>query len=187
MSFPAGSANGGPVNIIAKAYDDLRVDGLSTMAGATAPSLVGGFAGNANIYNLRFAGSGTDYIYFSVQFPHSTKVGSICYPHVHISPSTTGTGNIEFELEYSKSTYPGIFGASQTYAMNTSIDSANQWSHIIAAGTSGIITNGMSEVWACRITRNNAVAGNYADPVCFIYFDIHFEIDAFGSQSLYIK
>jgi hypothetical protein len=45
----------------------------------------------------------------------------------------------------------------------------------------------VSNCWKARLYRDNTVVGNYAAPVSILYFDIHVEIDAFGSKEEYIK
>lgn len=188
MSMAAGTIIG-PTAVVFEQWDDLRRDGFTTRIGSTAPAFSTGFAGNAGLGKTVWAKTGSEYIYFQIQFPHHTKVGSRCYPHVHFAPIDSTTGTVEFILEYTtaSSINEGTFGTSKTIAMDYVIASDKTWKNLIADNHTGIATEGMSEIWNCSITRNNSVSGNLDQVVAHLYFDIHYIVDSMGSNQEYVK
>lgn len=187
MSVPVGTPNFGPTQIIISQWEDLNRDGFTTRAGATAPAFSTGFAGNAGLAKTVWAKTGSEYIYFQIQFKHATKVGSRCYPHIHFSPIDATTGAVKFILEYSSAAINGAFGTSQTYPLTATVSSDKTWAHLIAGNSTGIVTTGMSEVWNCAITRDNSVASNLDQVLAHLYFDIHYELDTVGSSQVTTK
>ena len=104
--------------------------------------------------------------------------------------SSAGAQAVKFILEYYWANPDGQFPASPgTYPMTYTWSGDKQWYHCIADGSGGIaLTDGsLSAILKCRLYRDNTVTNNLAAAVTFLYFDIHYEVDAFGSSQEYIK
>jgi hypothetical protein len=87
----------------ASMWDDLRVDGLNTRVGVTAPTDETGFRGNSNFQVRNFVHNQADEVQFDIQFPHGWANGTDISPHVHFSPWITGTQSVQavkFILDY---------------------------------------------------------------------------------------
>jgi len=181
------------MNGAAKVWDDLRVQ-ILTRVGGTAPAYASGFAGNATLYTYNFAHNALNNVYFEVQMPHSWD-GGIISPHVHISPTTTGTGTVRFTLEYTFAEIGATFNATTmhgTYDMDYVISSNSQWKHVIAEGVSDITPssdqNGISSIMICRLYRDGGVAPDtYGAAVSLLAVDIHYQMDTLGSRDEYLK
>lgn len=174
----------------ATVYDDLLRDATSTRAGVVAPTTGTGFRGDANHYHTTFVHTQADEVQFEVQLPHRGKAGSVLYPHVHFAPTTTGTGAVRFVWEFYQANVNAQFPASPaTYQMTKTWSENRQWYHLIADNASGLTVAGwtLSNILKGRLYRDNTVPSNYAAPVTFLYFDVHVEIDALGSNEEYIK
>lgn len=174
----------------ATSYDDLLRDAVSTRVGTVSPTTGTGWRGDANFIHTTFVHTQADEVQFSVQLPHRGKADSILYPHVHFSPTTTGTGTVQFIMEYYPANVNGQFPATpETVTMTKTWAVNQQWYHLIAPTASGMDIGSwsLSNVWMCRLYRDNTVTGNYAAAVTFLYFDVHVEIDAFGSAAEYSK
>jgi hypothetical protein len=174
----------------ATAFDDLRVEGATARTGAVAPNDTNGFRGDNNHQVRYLIDSQADEVQFYVQFMHGLKIGAACYPHVHFSPSTTGTGTAQFILEYYWANVGAQFPASPgTYTMTKTWATNQQWYHLIATGAAPLTLTdvNISAIIKCRLYRDNTVGGNYAASLALLYFDIHVEIDAFGSAEEYAK
>lgn len=178
----------------ATAFDDLRVEGMTTRVGTVAPTDGTGFRGDANHQTRNFVHTQADEVQFLVQMPHAWKggTGSVLEAHVHFMPTTSTAGDqaVKFVLEYYWANVNGQFPASPaTYPMTYTWSGDKQWYHCIADGSGGIaLTDGaLSAILKCRLYRDNTVTNNLAAAVTFLYFDIHYEVDAFGSASEYTK
>lgn len=174
----------------ATVYDDLLRDATSTRVGVVAPTDGTGFRGDSNIIHRTFVHTQADEVQFEIQLPHRGVEGSVLYPHVHFSPTTTGTGAVRFVWEFYAANVDAQFPASPaTYQMSKTWSEARQYYHLIAAGAAGLTVAGwtLSNVLKGRLYRDNTVGSNYAAAVTFLYFDIHVEINAFGSDEEYVK
>lgn len=176
----------------ATAFDDLRVDGLNTRAGVIAPTDEVGFRGNSAFQVRNFVHNQADEVQFDIQYPHHWQEGGIVEPHVHFSPWITGTQAVQaakFILEYYWANVNGTFPASpSTYEMVYTWTGSNQWDHRIADGNGITGTGfGLSSIMKCRLYRDNTVTNNLAGKVTFLYFDVHYNVDGFGSSDEYAK
>lgn len=177
----------------ATAWEDTQVPPMNIKVGATAPSFTSGFGGDANLSLYYFAGSvSEDQCWFSVQMPHKWKLGSTVYPHVHWSPTTdvaAGSDTTVWELSYSWASINGTYSTGTTITCK-GVGGANaQWDHKIAsfAGVSGT-GKGLSSVLVCRLRRLSANASDvYTAAAAFLGFDVHFEVDSFGSDTEFVK
>jgi len=177
----------------ATAWEDLRVDGLNTRVGVVAPTDETGFRGNNNFYARNFVHTQADEVQFQVQFPHNMAAGSTVSPHFHFSPWITGTQDVQavrFILEYYWASLHEEFTTGSSHAMSYTWTGSNQWVHLIADDESGDLDTsgkGLSSIMKCRLYRDNTVANNLAGKVTFLYFDVHYEVDSFGSSQEFIK
>ena len=170
-------------------WDDVRIDTLTARSGVSAPTLTGGFAGNANMYYNSFSGTQQNDVYFAVELPHGWAIGTNISPHVHVSPATSLTGTISFIVEYTLADINGTFGASQTATMNIVVASPSQWKHILIDSISDIVSpfTAISGVMYCHLYRDITVAGNMTGAVALKFFDIHYRSDALGSRTEFAK
>jgi hypothetical protein len=183
----------------ATVFDDLMIPGHGVRTGASAPDWgnTPNFAGNANFYFYAFDGTNTlEQVYFTVQFPHTYKVGSKVFAHVHFVPLSTNTGDtnsrtVRFILEYSWASINGTFGAGGTIELTKSfVPNTSLWKHLIADNANGIegTDKDISSMMICRLYRDPTNPGDtYPQDVAFLQFDIHHEIDQMGSSQEYIK
>jgi hypothetical protein len=189
----------GTIKLIGEAttFDDLRIDSLSWRSGAISPSVDTGFAGDADHTVINFVHTQADEIQFPVQLPHSWKEGSTVFPHFHYAVYPTvadGTYNVRFILEFYYADIGESFltNAKQTFIITgtfTSVSNNKRYVHAIAENLTGVsMTNfKISNVWNCRLYRDNTVANNFPGKISGLYFDIHFEVDSTGSNEEYIK
>lgn len=176
----------------ATAYEDLRIDGLSTRTGVVAPTDEVGFRGNSNFYSRNFVHNQADEVQFSVQLPHAWKEGGELFPHVHFSPwiTNTGAGACQFIMEYYFANVGDVYPTPPlTYTMTKTWSGSQQWYHLIALNATPITTTlkTISSVMKCRLYRDNTVSNNLAGKVALLYIDFHYEVDSFGSSQEYIK
>jgi hypothetical protein len=180
-------------------WDDLMIPGFAVKTtGTSPPDFTTVFAGSGNIDYYAFDGASLlEQVYFSVQMPHCWKEGGTIYPHVHFAPTSTNTGDlnsrvVRFSLEYTWAAINGTFGSPATFTMDSAgfVPNTSQWKHLLCTNNTGIAGTGktLSSVLMCRLYRDPTdAADTYPQDVAFLSFDLHYEIDALGSEQEYIK
>jgi hypothetical protein len=174
-------------------WDDLRVV-LDNGSNAAQMSYLSGSSG-PQIWYFRY-NQGTDAMSFTVQLPHSWKEGSTIYPHIHWTPKSSASGNVEWNFEYTWVNYdpvtPQVFPAVTTSTVvATGPFTAN--SHMITpliTADAGIAGTGkkISSVLVCRIWRNSDNANDtYNADAGGLFVDFHIQVDSWGSRTTYIK
>jgi hypothetical protein len=182
-------------NGAATVWDDLRVSFASRSTGS-APTMTA-FAGGTTLYEWAYTANASDkFLYCEVQLPHSWKEGTRIYPHIHWTSSSTNSGNVVWNMDFSWQNVlgtPGTYG-STTLATITAAASGVSWRHQInnlqVSGTDGIDGTGktISSILVCRIWRDGGIgADSYPDNAFLIGFDIHYEIDGIGSRTTTAK
>lgn len=134
-------------------------------------------------------------MYFTVQIPHSYKVGTNLYPHIHwTTKSGTPSGtDVVWGLEYTWMTIGGTFGNTTLSTGNTIIDAIGTPSgtgqHLITPlGTITGTTQGISTIITCRLYRATSDSRDtFGSTTGLLGFDIHFEKDTEGSRKEYEK
>lgn len=174
-------------------WDDLRVV-LDNGSNAAQLNYLSGSSG-PQIWYFR-NNQGTEAMSFTVQLPHSWKEGSTIYPHIHWTPKSSASGNVEWNFEYTWVNYdpvtPQVFPAITTSTVvATGPFTAN--SHMITslidadAGISGVGKK-ISSILVCRIWRNSYNSSDtYNADAGGLFVDFHIQIDSWGSRSTYIK
>ncbi len=178
----------------ATVWDDLRVT-LDKGQDAAKLGFLPGASAGPEIWYFRDV-SGVEAMSFTVQLPHSWKQGTRIYPHIHWTPKSSASGNVEWNFEYSWTNYdpvtPQVFPAITT---NTIVVTGpfTLGTHLITpltAANVGLDATGkkVSSVLVCRIWRNSInAADTYAADAGGISIDFHYEMDTFGSRSEYSK
>lgn len=194
-SYVSVSSTDGQLRFVgeATAYDDLRIDGLSTRVGSIQPTDETGFRGNSNFFSRNFVHTQADEVQFHVQTPHTWIEGGYLAPHVHFSPWVTNTGPaaVRFVFEFYWQNVNGTFPESPIqYTVTSTWTDNKQWAHLIAGDAENPLdATGwkISTVAAARLYRDNTVPNNLAGKVSLLYIDFHVGVNSFGSALQFIK
>jgi hypothetical protein len=189
----------------ATVWNDLMVYPDATNRGGSNAPVWGGSGASAfkknaggtsqGVFLWMFSATTEQEVYFTIQIPHSYKLSSTLYPHVHWTTATgtpTGT-NVTWGLEYTVISIAGNFPTTTTLTANSVIAAVGTPSgtgqHLITAlGTISGSGLGISSIIICRLYRAAAdVNDTFANEVGLLGFDIHFESDTQGSRSEYTK
>jgi hypothetical protein len=128
-----------------------------------------------------------DKIYVIQQMSHSYKLNSTIYQHVHMTPSSTNTGNVTICVEYTKADIGQPFPNTVTSCGTKYMNGTNYNHELNMAGNIGNFT-GLSGIINARIYRNATTIGSaYPDKVFILTYDLHYEKDGFGSNEELIK
>lgn len=183
----------------ATVWEDLMVYPDATTRGGSKAPLWTKFADNGSgsqgVFLWEFSASEEQEVYFTIQIPHSYKVGTTLYPHVHWTTFTgtpTGT-NVVWGLEYTVKAIGGVFGTTSLITANSVISAIGTPSgakqHLITALPTIPGTDfGISTILVCRLYRA-ATSGSdtFASSTGLLGFDIHYEKDTDGSRQEFIK
>lgn len=168
-------------------WDDLRVAVASAARlGLTDPDWVkvlDNGATSVGVYALGFADNRDEEVFFTVQIPHTYKQGTDIYPHVHWLPMSTGTGVVEWQLEYTWTNINGTFGNTTEISCTDSGD-GTAYKHQIASfsSISGTGKN-ISSMLLCRLHRDGGNGSDtYVGDAVLLEIDFHYQINTMGSR-----
>jgi hypothetical protein len=189
----------------ATVWTDLMVyPDATTRGGSNAPVWGGAspaaFKKNAGgtsqgVFLWMFSATVEQELYFTVQIPHSYKLGTTLYPHVHWTTATgtpSGT-DVVWGLEYSVISIAGSFPTTTTLTANSVISliatPSGTGQHLITAlGTISGSGLGISSILVCRLYRAATNGSDtFANETGLLGFDIHYEQDTQGSRQEFIK
>ena len=166
-------------------WDDLRFPsaGINPPGAASDPTL------DTTDGRWQFSASATNVLAMQVQMPHQWKEGSAIYPHVHWSPTSTNTGSVLWQIQYKIANVDGVFPGSWTTIQKLHAGSGVSDTHQIAAfdpiTMTGYTLSCMMLVLLSRIGGDGT--DTYTAVAKLNEFDIHFQIDGFGSDEEYTK
>lgn len=133
-------------------------------------------------------------VFIQVQMPHAWKEGSNIIPHVHWMKSTSAAGDVLWQLNYRWAPIGEVMDSEATVLTVSSpvggtpdADTANQ--HLISSfgevDTTGKSISDMLLMVFGRIGTSED--DTYDADARLIEFDIHYQIDAFGSAGQFTK
>jgi len=127
----------------------------------------------------------SEYVLFTVQMPHSWLVGSAIYPHLHYIQNAN-TQPV-FTLQYRWTNIGAVeSGTWTTITLNTNTQTYTSGNlHQVLKGTSIDGTGKtISSILDIKLYRNDNV---YVGDLLAKQFDIHYQVDSFGSRQEYVK
>ena len=125
-------------------------------------------------------------LYLTFQIPHFWRYDSIIYPHVHWHQSADQ--NVTWKIDYRWTNLSdAVSGTWTTYVMDQpAVEYTAGTIHQLSAGTEGIDGTGkaLSSELQVKLYRDDNV---YTGDAPATMFDIHIEIDSFGSELQFTK
>lgn len=178
-------------------WNDLKVPVNATNKGTTNQPTWGVFRTNAagnsqGVWLYWFSSSIEQELYFIVQMPHSWKVGTTIYPHVHWVSGSNVSGSVQWGLEYTWSN-PGVVFANSNiitgtgYAVGAGLANEHNITSLGTITPSVAVNDKISSILVCRIFRDVAVAGDYTGEAGLLEIDFHYQIDSDGSREQLTK
>ena len=147
----------------------------------------------ANLIGLFAAGS-SEIIFMLAQLPHCWAPGSDLKPHLHWQKTTSASGNVLWRFEYKWAPRAAVMDASFTavdvstpVAATPDNDTADE--HLISAfGALSATGKEISDMLVIKLSRiGGDAADTYGADARLLEFDIHFQIDSFGSNQEFVK
>ena len=189
----------------ATVFEDMMVYPDATGKGGSKAPVWGGVSatafkkngGSQGVFLWMFSASTEQEVYFCLQLPHSYKVGTPLYPHVHWT-TVTGTPNnssskVVWGLEYALAPIGGTYPASTSIITNNqiipSITPSGTSQHLITSFDTIPRTGlNISTILVMRLYRAAASSEDtFGNEAGFLGFDIHYEKDTDGSRTEFTK
>lgn len=182
-------------------WDDLRVPITATKLGGTKDPDFSLFKNNGaasqGVFIYWFDDTTEEEVYFAAQIPHGYKYGTDLHPHVHWAPDSNGGAGevVNWGLEYSIAEIGSGFGNTTIIYANahTPADASLVASqHYVSefSSISGTAIDSVSAMIAFRLFRDATGGGgtdDYSHDAGVLEFDLHYQIDAPGSNNEYTK
>ena len=148
--------------------------------------------GAASIGAFAYHFADGQYMFLTVQMPHSWKEGSTVYPHIHFMTTTdvSPADNFGIGLEYIWQNEDAVATATSAIEIDISTGVNSSYKHQEAnLSSTGISGTGktMSSTFIARLYRQAADTDNYAGDVIITEFDIHYQRHTRGSRGITTK
>ncbi len=141
-----------------------------------------------------FDDNSTEIVFLMAQMPHAWRQGTTLKPHVHWQKTTSAGGDVYWQLDYKKAPIGEVMDAAFTTIYSTTVatgtpdnDTANE--HLITPlGDIAMPGGELSDMLIMKLSRfGSNGADTYGADARLLEFDIHYEIDGFGSGREFIK
>lgn len=165
-------------------YDDINIPAHSLTLGAAAPDSITLF-GAGGIKGLGFNGNATtESVHGSTELIHRYAEGTDINPHIHWMPTTTGAGQVKWQLEYSWQNEEGVFPSPTTvFGITTTAGVAWTLQHTDFPAMDGTGKE-IGAAMAFRLFRDPTDNDDYAADAALVHLGVHYEVDTMGSESL---
>lgn len=148
-----------------------------------------GLPGTLGVYLPAFEALSDQSVGFTIPIPHDYKLGSLLYPHLHLSwgatPPVAGE-TISFTLEYTTSAIGDAFPETQELTFTYTADGTEvPYQHAIASWDTipGVVNSVSAEIIASLIRETDT----FAQDVFFINHGTHYQINMLGSREQFTK
>ncbi len=130
-------------------------------------------------------------VWFNIQVPHTWKIGTDFYPHVHWSTDAgAGPGDINWELEYVDATPLTPFPPG-SIVIPSNVDSVSGPYFHEVVGFPAPLNGaglGLSTMFLCRLGRIPSLGGpDYGGLIALLEMDFHFQVNDMGSTGQWTK
>lgn len=166
------------------------VSDMYTRGGPSSPSIN---LYKGGIYLYEFNSSDTLEVFANFHIPHSYKVGTMVYPHVHFVTTSNASGVVRWCFEYTvakrnESGTGNTFGSTTTIAVDYTIPANSADIHLVCeAPEGGGIPSTQMEVDGMILTRVYREAAHVNDTFSASVFgitcDVHIEVDRVATPS----
>lgn len=173
------------VEITNNTWNDINISSNSLKNGVSAPSDWTIPGTSLSIKSFIGTGSTIQSAYGSAEILHDYKEGTDITPHLHYCPTTTGTGNIKWQMEYAWINRGGTISASTTLSAVVAASGIVGNTNIASFPAISGSNMKMGSRFVFRIFRDPAdAADTYAADAGVTDVGIHYKKDAMGSREV---
>lgn len=165
----------------ATSWEDLKAPSTAI----NPPGAASDPARNTTTGLLEFSASATNVIAIAIQIPHAWKIGTAISPHIHLWYPDGNAGNSVWKLEYQVAAIGSAFPGSYTPDTKTFAAPAVANQHVLHPFDDIVMTSitGVSAMLLILLSRlGGDGADTYASALPLLEFDVHYEVDSFGSD-----
>lgn len=160
---------------------------INPRGGGTAPSLN---LYRDGIYLFEFSADQLNDVFANFHIDHDYKIGSMLYPHLHFTTTSTASGVVRLGFEYTvaKGHQQMKFPATTTLYLNVTVPANSDHLHFVAEVPEGGGIPGtnveVDAVILMRIFRDAAnVADTFPGTIFAILADCHYECDRYATPN----
>lgn len=144
------------------------------------------------VATLTFLSGTMNEVYFSVQLPHDYKLNTVLKPHVHWIWNSDISGEVKWYLEYTFTEIGHTFSDTQILYTKNVIGTGSSPSsdyHVLSEFDDISGVSNISSMMLCRLYRDteSGSGDTYSGSAQLLEFDLHYEIDSYGSRYTYTK
>lgn len=170
----------------AGSYEDLRFPATAI----NPPGLVGDPDWDTTNGGWLFDGGSTEMLFLLIQIPHAWEEGTTLHPHVHWQKSTSAAGTVLWQLEYKWAPIGAAMDATFTTISSSTptvsdADTAD-WHALTDLGNITATGKQISDMILAKLSRLGGT-DTYAADARLLEFDIHYQVNSFGSREEYTK
>jgi len=169
-------------------WNDYNIAAIALATGAAAPDKVT-VNGATYIEGYAFDGNATtESLSGVIEILHGYVEGSDLRPHVHWAPTTTGTGNVKWQMEYTIANADGTFSTPTTITI-TDAAGGTAWQSLVAefATISGTGLEIGAQVHFSIFRDPSDVADTYAGDALLSSVGVHVQVESAGSINVFAK
>lgn len=171
-------------------WNDINIDVTSAAVGANAPDLVAILGGG--IYARGFDGQATmEQVFAAQELLHDYNEGTDIRPHVHWMATTTSTGSVEWNMEYSWQNLEdsdNLFPTASTISVISASTGVKWFTKTAAFGAVDGTSKKIGSHFILRVYRNPASSNDtYADDAVLLGIGLHYQVNSMGSRGIFTK
>jgi hypothetical protein len=168
-------------------WDDVVTGAFSVKVDSVNPPTAVAYKGS-QVWN--FVHTADKKIYLTAQLPHGYTEGSDINFHIHFAIETNGLNgataeNVKFNFTHSWSNISGAIPGETTETATVDVKAYTTDVHYLLSIPATLISGAnknISSILLCSLTRDTAVANNYAHGVYFMSADFHIQKNSLGSN-----
>ena len=178
-------------------WDDIRITpGAFDRPGVSDPDITAYDVNGGGVSTYLYQFDVNDIASFTVQLPHSYKVGSDIAVHIHWTPADKGVAEnghtVGWKIDYSWANINGNFGTMLTADLSDACDGTNHKHQMTPEVTidGHTAAKGISSMLLCNVKRTDTGTDDtWADAQgpLLLEIDFHFQIDTIGSREQSVK
>ena len=179
----------------ATVWDDMRVvPGSFDRPGTSDPTIVAVQPGGSGTTTWLYQFAKDNIASFTIQLPHSYKIGSDIYAHIHWTPGDRGNeengATVGWKIDYTWANIGGTFGAMSTADCSDACDGTDDKHQMTPEVTidGHTAAKGISSMLICNIKRTDTgtddtwVGTASGELPMILEIDFHYPIDTVGSR-----
>jgi len=176
--------SGGCVRLRRRAWEDMKYPA----SGINPPGAVSDPDRDTTDGMLLFDASSTQTIAGGALMPHARAVGTVIEPHIHWSAVNTGAGNVVWRFEYAVASIGNAFPAYTPLDVAVATSGTANEHQVASFGEITMADDSLGSMLKWKLSRiGGDEADTYASDAKLLEFDIHIQLDAFGSEEKYSK